>query len=81
MEKRKEKSELDQILDNLDKTCGLVMDEYIKQNCMKILEENFILNEELKIAAKDYTDLFIKYAITAILLLISLIVNFIFILN
>jgi hypothetical protein len=67
------------MLDNLDRSCGLVMEEYIKQNCMKILEENWILNEELKIAAKDYTDLFIKYAITAILLLISLIVNLIFI--
>jgi hypothetical protein len=69
MEKRKEKSELDKILDGLDRSCWLVMDEYIKQNCMKILEENWNLKKEVDILANR------RLTWTAILIAIMLLIS------
>ena len=71
MEKRKEKSELDKILDGLDRSCWLVMDEYIKQNCMKILEENWNLKKEVDILYRANRRLTWTSILIAIMLPIS----------
>ena len=55
----------------------LVVAKY--NDCFRLEEENKKPKEEIINNAKDYVKLFKKYAVTSILLLISLIMNFILI--
>ena len=90
---KKEKSDLDKLLDNAKETALLIwydskhtdskqkVIQYYRKEKKRLVKDLAEKDEEIINNAKDYVELFRKYAITSILLLVSLIMNFILIIN